>query len=148
MKFTVIKHYGQLLPATDDDYDELAKIPSGRPMQVDVTEIRCYEKHKEYFAFLKMSWLFATEAQRDLFHNSREIFRESIQNSVGYCRQGFDLKRNTWFDIPKSVSYSEIDEIEFEILLKKVKDACFELIIKHLEPQDYLDNFANFFKNG
>jgi hypothetical protein len=148
MNFTIIKHNGQLYPASDDDYEELAKMPSETPIDGKFTKIRCPETHRKYFAFLNKTWLFATENQRELFHNSRKQFRESIQNSVGYCRPSFNIKTNSWYDIPESISYEKLDEIEFQILYKKVKDACFELIIKHLEPQDYLDNFANFFKNG
>lgn len=131
-----------LMPAHQQDEDEIKKLPNGQPVRCKVTRIRNVGHHRKYFALLNYAFdtweppaLKPKDMQRaanldimpqDIEKNF-ERFRKDIAILAGFYTTTFRVNGDMVFE-PKSISFAKMDQDEFELLYDKTID----VIVKHV----------------
>jgi len=116
MKLHVIKTQTGLKPCYNSDYDIYSKIPLNEVFEIEYKKPRNYEFHKKYFGLLKLAF-----ENQELFSNITDM-REDVTIMAGF----FELRENKISGEitkkAKSISFAQMDEIEFSELYEKTKD--------------------------
>ena len=126
-----------LVPAHQTDEDALKKLPMTMPLRVKVTRMRNVQFHRKYFALLNYAfdvWE-PPEVIVDTLVPSRtqmpeknfDRFRHDIIILAGFYDSYFRVNGSTRIEA-KSISFSSMDQDEFDILYDKTID----VIIKHV----------------
>jgi len=112
-----------IVPACDSDYDAMKRFKNGEPIKAIITKPRNYEFHKKFFALI-----------RCIHHNLPESWGKCSENSfrkVITMRAGFfnvvKTDRGEWQE-PVSISFANMDNLEFEEVYNKVLDECLKII--------------------
>lgn len=134
-----------LKPCYDDDFDNKKKLKLGETYKAKITLARNMEFHKKYFALIRTAWEYVHEKyQRELFKNNIEIFRKSIEVASGHCEVLFNPKIKDYVDVPKSIAFDKMDNIEFQELYDKVKDVLFATFLKNIDEDEFMYNLMDF----
>lgn len=119
MKLILIKtsklppgYTGPILLPMDDD---LSGIPDGEIM-ADLRKNRNVKNHRRFFAFIKMSF-----DMQDTF-DSMEVWRKYITMKAGFFDEVINAEGKVMY-WPRSISWDELDEIEFKDLFNQVVNA-------------------------
>ena len=137
MKFFVKKTLSGLIPVFNSDYKALkeSKLRIGEVYEVEIKKKRNYEFHKKYFALINIA--FENQEHFELFDDLRDY----ITVKSGYHRKV--VMPNGYVDIkPKSISFSSMDEIEFDDLYQKTITSVCNFI--GTEKEDLLNEILNF----
>lgn len=137
MKFLVQKTAYGLQPVFNSDYEKLkeSKLKMGEVYEVEIKKKRNYEFHKKFFALI------------NLCHDNQEHFdyfddtREYLTIKAGYYRKIMMPNGNIQVRA-KSISFANMDEIEFEDLYQKTITAACNFI--GIEKEDLLNEILNF----
>ena len=73
-----------------------------------------------------------------------EIFRKTVEMAAGHCEMVYRLESKEWVEVPKSIAYDKIDEVEFRDLYERVKDVLLLVFLKGISEEEFLDALANF----
>lgn len=144
MKINVLNTFNGLIPLTDSDYDQKKELKIGKIYSILIKEQRNYEFLKKYFALINTGWAYLNETQTVFFHNSKDGFRKTVQVAAGFSEKYYSISRNEWIEESKSISFDNMDEIEFRDLYNKVKDVIFSLIEGNVSEQEFMNNLSNF----
>lgn len=144
MEFIAIKTSTGLRPAYDDDYEQYAKLKTGEAVKIKVSKVRNLEFHRKYFALINCAWSYQSEARINFFKNSIELFRKSVEIAAGHCELVYSVKRKEWVEIPKSISFSKMDNFAFQELYERVKDVLFATFLTHITEEEFTKNLINF----
>ena len=110
------KQNGALVPDHMEAAELLTKMPEGAYVKVCYSKKRNYENHKRFFAFLRIAF------DNQDFYDDPKKFRQAIQMIGGHYDeliiQAADGSISTHY-IPKSISFEEMDETEFQDLFAK-----------------------------
>lgn len=137
MKFLVTKTIYGLQPVFNSDHEKLkeSKLKIGEVYEVEIKKKRNYEFHKKYFALLNLA--FENQDHFELFDDLRDY----LVVKSGYYRKV--VMPNGYEDIkPKSISFSSMDNIEFEDLYQKTITTVCNFI--GIEKEDLLNEILNF----
>jgi len=122
MKFLVKKHFGNLIPVYNSDLEALksAKLKEGEVYEIEIKKKRNYEFHKKYFALVNLCF------------DNQETFTEfeDLRNYLT-MKAGYVKKINTGTGqmiLPLSISFTKMDNIEFEQLYQKTIDVICKFI--------------------
>jgi hypothetical protein len=116
MKFLVQKKGNVLIPMFNSDAEALkiTKLKEGEVLEVDIVKKRNYEFHKKYFALVNLCFdnqeTFETLDEMRFYLTIKSGFFKKIETGKG---QMF---------MPKSISFAEMDETEFQDLYSKTLD--------------------------
>jgi hypothetical protein len=116
MKLHVIKTQTGLKPAYDSDYEIYSKIPLNEVFEIEYRKPRNYNFHKKYFALMKLAF----ENQTD-YRNLNDL-RRDISIVAGYYDEVVNKVTGEVYKMPKSISFAQMDEIEFSELYERTKD--------------------------
>lgn len=138
MKFFVTRTLVGLQPCTATDYDNLmlAKLKIGEVYEVEIKKKRNYEFHKKFFALLAL----VHANQNKLEGISIDGLRAYMTMKAGFY-ETYTTDRGT-FTLPKSISFSAMDNIEFEQFYNSVIDVALSLI--DCEREDLLNEVLNY----
>lgn len=116
-----------LKPLFDHDQDEIrqARLKMGKIYEVKLTMPRNPVFHAKFFALLNLAY----ENQR-MFTDTRS-FREFITSKAGYYIK--TVTQNGVFIKAKSISFSAMDQVEFEKLYSDVIDAIIREVLPGIE---------------
>jgi len=95
--------------------DDCDSVPYGEVM-ADIKKKRNVGNHRRYFSFVKQAF------DMQEFYSEPDIFRKVLQLKAGF----FDLvvtEKGVNAYLPKSISWDELDEIEFKDLFNRVVNA-------------------------
>jgi len=134
MKIYVRNDMFGLTPLYPSDYDNKKKLPYGWEGVVDVKIERNYKFHKKYFALLNMA--FHNQEKYDNF----EFFRGLVIVEAGYYTETVA----TWgvYRQAKSISFDNMDELEFKELYKKTLDVISKFL--RIPEDDIIKMIINF----
>lgn len=127
MKLMVINTPRGLVPLGDDDYEEKKKLKLGETYSVEVKVARNIDFHRKYFALISYAWEFLSESEVESF-KTKENFRKYLEISAGHCDVLFHPRLQEFVEVPKSISFSKMDDTEFSDLYGRVKDSIFFII--------------------
>ena len=135
MEIYLIKDKNNLLkPVYESDQDSLRKIPANEEVKADIVRPRNYQFHKKFFALLNLA--FNNQERYDNFEAMRAVFIMK----AGFYEEVRTDKGLLYF--PKSISFANMDEIEFTQLYSKMLDiVCIEL---GAEREDLIPEIENF----
>lgn len=140
MKLMMVNTPRGLVPYGDDDYEEKKKLKVGETYSVDVKVIRNLDFHRKYFALISYAWEFLNERETATF-KTKENFRKYLEISAGHCDVIFHPRLQEFVEIPKSISFSSMDNASFSELYIGVKDVIFSIIGSRTNEQE-LERFV------
>lgn len=127
MKILVINTPRGLVPFGDDDYEQKKKLKIGEAYTVDVKVMRNVDFHRKYFAMISYAWEFLNEKETERFKN-KECFRKYLEIAAGHCEVIYHPRMQEFVEIPKSISFSSMDNAAFSSLYDRVKGVIFSII--------------------
>lgn len=136
MKLMMVNTPRGLVPYGDDDYEEKKKLKVGETYSVDVKVIRNLDFHRKYFALISYAWEFLNERETATF-KTKENFRKYLEISAGHCDVIFHPRLQEFVEIPKSISFSSMDNASFSELYIGVKDVIFSIIGSRTNEQEF-----------
>ena len=116
-----------LIPMYGTDYDERKKLKIGEIYSAEIKKPRNYKFHKKYFALLNMAYENLNEEMTRRFP-SFENFRSAVQVMAGHYDTSWLLDTGEEIIIPKSISFSSMNEFEFT----KMYDNLFSVLMKNV----------------
>lgn len=137
MKLTLIKQLnGTFKVAYPSDYENAKKIPLNEPFEIDYKKQRNIKFHRKFFALIKL--VFDNQEQ---FSNI-EILRKELTIEAGFYNEYPNYQGEVKKDA-KSISFSSMDEIEFNEFYDRIIDAIVK--IYKWDKQDLVDNILEHF---
>lgn len=131
-------------PLYDADYDNKKKLKIGQTYKAKIVLVRNLNFHRKYFSLINTAWAYQSEAREEFFHHDVECFRKTVEVAAGCCDRVYSLSRKEWMDVPKSISFEKMDEIEFRDLYERVKDVLFKTFLTHISEEEFMSNLMNF----
>lgn len=116
MKLLVIKTPRGLLPVYDSDMEIYSKIPMNEEFEIEYVKKRNLKFHKKYFALLKLAF----ENQSD--YRLLEDLRRDVIITAGWYDETVSVITGEVLKVAKSISFAQMDEVEFSQLYEKTKD--------------------------
>lgn len=105
MKIFLTRDGDTLKPLSEQDYEKLARIKDGQIIRVDYVKPRNPLFHNKFMSMVRV--VFDNQEQYETIEEVMDV----IKVGVGHCNtmewHGGEIK------IPKSISFSKMDEIEF-----------------------------------
>lgn len=136
MKLLVINTPRGLVPFGDDDYEEKKKLKVGEAYMVDVRIMRNVDFHRKYFAMISYAWEYLNEVEVERF-KTKDNFRKYIEITAGHCDVIFHPRLQEFVEIPKSISFSSMDNAAFSDLYGRVKDVIFSIIGSRVSEEEF-----------
>lgn len=144
MEIFLLNTDGCLKPCYDEDYDNKKKLKLGKIYKAKITLARNIDFHRKYFALINCAWAYQNEKTTAYFKNDINSFRKTIEVAAGHCDTLFNLRLKEWVDVPKSIAFDKMDELEFRELYDRVKDIIFSMFIKNVSEEEFMNNLINF----
>lgn len=145
MKFNLIRRSDfSFVPATDEDMEKALKIKKGQAVECSVRVLRNYKLLRKFFAMINTAWEFLNEAQQVQFSNSKDVFRQSLTASAGYCDLVQLSSDNGAVIIPKSIAFDKMSEAEFEKLYENVINRLFEWLLPNVDRDTFYEAMKDF----
>lgn len=132
------------VPAMDEDFEVKRRLKLGEVYKVSIKKARNYEFHKKYFALINCSWEYLNAKQQAFFKDNVEVYRKTMEVSAGHCEVVYNLNTKQWVDIPKSIAFDKIDNVEFQDLYDRVKHVIFSAVLKNISIEEFERQLANF----
>lgn len=144
MKINLLNTPDGLKPLADSDYEEKKKLKLGEIYTCEIRLMRNYKFHRKYFALINLAWEYQTEKTTAFFSENKEAFRKTVEVAAGHFEQVYSIERREWVQIPKSIAFDKMDNVEFEQLYNNVKTVLFNTFLKHINEQEFLNQLLNF----
>lgn len=122
MKLIVKKTNKGLLPMYDSDYEIYSKIPLGEEFQIEYKKQRNLKFHKKMFALFKLCF-----ENQEVYSNLNDLRRDLIITS-GYYTETANMLTGEVFKHAKSISFANMDELEFSDLYESIKSVIISWI--------------------
>ena len=134
-----------LKPCYDEDYEEKKKLKIGEIYKAKITIPRNINHHRKFFAMLKTCWEYQSEERRaKMFQNSFDLFRQTVLLAAGISNRIWDVKEKKFIDIPKSISFSNMTQTEFDEVYNRCFDVLCSTFVSHVSRYELESNFYNF----
>lgn len=133
---------GLLVPETDEDYEKKGTLKIGETYSVEVRLVRNPEFHRKYFAMLNCAWSCLPEKVQDGF-KSRENFRKYVQIAAGFSEPFFHPTAG-FIDMPKSINFESMDELEFRELYQKARTVIDSIVQRYITAEKFEQTLMNF----
>ena len=136
-----------LVPAHATDVDAIKKLPNSQPVRVKVTRMRNPQFHRKFFALLNYLFdIWEPEEENHVGDKNFDRFRKDIVILAGFYERYIRLDGTTRIE-PKSSSFANMDEDEFEQLYEKVIDVGIKYVARNytdLELRAVIDGIMEF----
>ena len=130
--------------ATDDDYEKKRTLKRGTIVECTIKEYRNYKFHKLYFSLINLSWEYLSEAQREFFKENVDAFRKTVEIAAGHYEPVYNVYRNEWLEVPKSVAFDKLNEADFHELYERVKNVIFQTFIPNVNREEFEYSMKDF----
>lgn len=130
----IIKPDLRLVAINASDLDDIVRLRQNTDYRFEVTHPRNYKFHKKFFALLNLGF-----ANQDRYKDFTE-YRTIKTMQAGFFKMIITDRGKVF--IPESISFANMDELEFEKLYKTVLDIiCSETKLTGPEVENELLNF-------
>lgn len=136
MKLLVVNTLRGLVPMGDDDYEAKKKLKLGQTYSVEVKVVRNVDFHRKYFALIAYAWEFLNEQEIANF-KTKENFRKHLEIAAGHCDVLYHPRLQEFIEIPRSISFSSMDNASFSDLYQRVKDVIFSIIGNRVTQDEF-----------
>lgn len=145
MKLNLVRRADfSFIPSTDEDMEKALKIKKGTVVEANIKVLRNYKLLRKFFAMINTAWEFLTEAQQNVFSNSKDAFRHTLTASAGYCDLVQLSPERGAVLIPKSIAFDKMTEAEFEKLYDAVVDEVFKRFLSDKNKDAFFEAMKNF----
>ena len=117
------KVQGSLIPSLPDDEQKLSKWKFGDVLQCEVKKPRNVLFHRKFFALINVVF-----TNQDKYTNQEDLLTE-IKLKTGHYKEHITTKGNVVY-LPKSISFAQMDEMEFSMFYSKTID----VVLKNFMP--------------
>ena len=111
---------GLFAPAYNSDYEVAKKVKPGETVKGSITRPRNMKFHKKFFALLNLG--FENQEQYEDF----ESFRAVVTMKAGFYK--YITTEKGYIYLPKSISFSKMEDFEFAELYDKVLDVLLKML--------------------
>ena len=136
MRLLVVNTPRGLVPFGDDDYEEKKKLKVGQTYSMEVKVVRNVDFHRKYFAMISYAWEYLNEVEVERF-KTKDNFRKYLEITAGHCDVIFHPRLQEFVEIPKSISFSSMDNASFSDLYGRVKDVIFSIIGTRVSEEEF-----------
>lgn len=143
MKINLLNTLDGFKLATDADYELKRKLKLGKVYQFETKLLRNYDFHRKYFALINCAFEYQNE-KTQLHFKTVDNFRKYVEVSAGHCDIFYSPSLKDWTEVPKSISFSTMDNDEFSELYERVKDVLFKIFLKNVTEEEFMSNLSNF----
>ena len=134
MKVTLIKSDKGIVGATSDDHEaylrfkrRIVKMPIGTYIGLESKKIRNGQHHRKLFALVKL----ITENSENFETVAKALI--AIKLVAGHFEPFIHPVTGELFDLPKSISYEEMEQDDFETFYKNAIDGVLQNILPQLD---------------
>jgi len=127
---------GKLIPSSEKSIKIFNKVKIGEEILIDYKAKRNLQFHKKGFALLNLVF-----QNQDIYTNLEDL-RVEFRLKAGYYTEHITTKGKLIY-IPKSMSFAEMDENEFEELYSKFIDIALQHFVK-MDKRDFEDAILRF----
>ena len=120
----------------DDDYEAKKKLKLGQTYSVEVKVVRNVDFHRKYFALIAYAWEFLNEQEIANF-KTKENFRKYLEIAAGHCDVLYHPRLQEFVEVPRSISFSSMDNASFSDLYQRVKDVIFSIIGNRVTQDEF-----------
>lgn len=143
MKLNLLCTQQGLVPMYDEDYDLKKRLKIGQTYVADVKVARNVGLHRKYWALLNAAWSLLPERTSNGFR-SLEGFRSYVIVAAGFYELYFNPRLKEFVEIPKSISFEKMDEVEFGELYDRSKDVIWSIVGRYVSEEDFERCLINF----
>jgi hypothetical protein len=137
MKLTFLKSVGGvLLPSDDECIESMNKIKNGTEIMIEYKQKRNVKFHRKAFALLNL-----VLKNQDKYSNINDLLVEFKLKS-GHYEEHITTKGKIIY-VPKSIAFSEMDELEFNELYSKFIDIALQHFIS-MSKEELEQQIINF----
>ena len=137
MELTLIKQFDNSFKlAYDSDLEKAKKLKPNSILKCKITRPRNVGFHRKYFALIEMIY------QNQSHYKNRGHLRIDLQKSAGFYTERVTVYGEV-IQEPTSISFSSMDEDEFQNLYSRVLDEIVTTF--HFDKQDIIDNVNQYF---
>lgn len=127
----------------DEDYDLKKRLKIGQTYVADVKVARNVGFHRKYWALLNAAWSLLPERTSNGFR-SLEGFRSYVIVAAGFYELYFNPRLKEFVEVPRSISFEKMDEVEFGELYDRSKDVIWSIIGRYVSEEDFERCLINF----
>lgn len=143
MKLNLLCTQQGLVPMYDEDYDLKKRLKVGQSYVADVKVARNVGFHRKYWALLNAAWSLLPERTSNGFR-SLEGFRSYVIVAAGFYELYFNPRLKEFVEVPRSISFEKMDEVEFSELYDRSKDVIWSIIGRYVSEEDFERCLINF----
>lgn len=143
MKLNLLCTQQGLVPMYDEDYDLKKRLKVGQSYVADVKVARNVGFHRKYWALLNAAWSLLPERTSNGFR-SLEGFRSYVIVAAGFYELYFNPRLKEFVEVPRSISFEKMDEVEFSELYDRSKDVIWSIIGRYVSEDDFERCLINF----
>ena len=144
MKIDLLNTPSGLKPLYDDDYEEKKKLKIGQTYSAEIKLLRNATFHNKVLKLLRLAWEVQSEAVRASYNENFELFREDILITSGHSERYFSETRQEFVSRVKSISFSSMEQKDFESLYERIKDTLFLTFLRDIPEDVFIQNLSNF----
>lgn len=115
MKILVKKTQTGLRPVFDSDHEIYSKIQLGEEFEIEYRKARNLRFHKKLFALFKLCF-----SNQEAYSNLNDL-RRDLTITAGYYTESANMLTGEVFKHAKSISFANMDELEFSDLYESIK---------------------------
>lgn len=135
MKFHLIKTLNGFKFAYDSDLEKGKKVKVGDIVECEIKQPRNYNFHKKFFALIELVF------QNQEITDDKEDLRAYLIMKAGFYKT-VQTKEGVMY-LPKSISFANMDEIEFHELYGKLLNVACNLL--DLDEKTIIEEIAEFY---
>lgn len=141
--FCKVTPYG-LVPLYDSDYDLKKRLRVGSVVKCKVSNPRNYEHHKKFFALVRLTFdnLPSNLAEYFKVHNEEDMLRR-FKRDLGYFKTSLNERGEKEIEY-KSISFSAMEQHEFERFYNQCIDLVLYKYIKGIDKEDLITEIEHF----
>lgn len=133
-----------LVPLYDSDLDMKRRLRVGSVVRCRVSNPRNYEFHKKFFALVRLTFdnLPSRLAELWKIHNEEDMLRR-FKRDLGYYTATYNERNEREVEY-HSISFSAMEQHEFERFYNQCIDLVLARYIRGLDKQDLITEIENF----
>lgn len=134
-----------LVPLYESDFEEKRKLKVGQVYQAEIKVARNSRFHRKFWAMLNTAWALLPEKTQNGFR-SFDGFRAYLLVAAGFFDTYYSPRLKEFVEVPKSISFAQMDEPEFNECYERVKDVIWAVLKPRVQITEevfekYLQNF-------
>jgi len=138
----VKKPSGHFVPAYDSDRELARKVKAGTILELKITKARSAKFNRKFRAMIRQVHHLLPE-KYDKMYPTDDSLLVAVKVLVGHYDPYF-MPDGTVLNVPRSISFRSMDEVEFEKFYSNAFDTCLKVFLPDLQPEEFERHLLNF----